>query len=266
MGVFIFSTFVLLVFSLGYGIYYHKQRMAEQERKLRITQHQQQRQEEQMHYFQAMVQGQERERKRLAIDLHDRLGGLLANIKLLLSKNPNSPLTPELLHQRQTALVKLDTAVNELRRIARNMMPETLLRFGLVAALRDFCEDLEHQGINIVLQTYDFSPDIDKQQQITLYRILQELINNAVKHAHAQYILVQCMQNDDKIYLTVEDDGKGFDVEKEADKKGTGFYTIKNRVAYLNGQLDIQSEPKVGTTITIEFNLQSDATDILTYC
>ncbi|MFC6103204.1 sensor histidine kinase [Olivibacter domesticus] len=246
---------LLILLFLGYLLYRNKQMLSKQEKELHEQQIERLRKEQQLNFFNAMIQGQEQERKRLASDLHDGLGGLLSNIKLLLSKNPCVEENEMAQQQHQTILNKLDAAVNELRRIARNMMPETLLRFGLVTALRDFCEDLERSGVKISLQTYGFSPQDDKNQQIMIYRILQELINNAVRHASAKNILVQCIQNEEKAYITVEDDGLGFNLNELEQKKGIGLHNVKNRVSYLNGQLDIQSERHVGTTINIEFNL-----------
>uniref|UniRef100_F4CA06 Oxygen sensor histidine kinase NreB n=1 Tax=Sphingobacterium sp. (strain 21) TaxID=743722 RepID=F4CA06_SPHS2 len=245
---------LLILLGLGYLLYRNKQRLAKQQCDLHEEQLQRMQKEQQIRFFNAMLQGQEQERKRLASDLHDGLGGLLSNVKLLLSKNPCVSPEPQAQEQHRIILNKLDVAVNELRRIARNMMPETLLRFGLVTALRDFCEDLERSGINISLQTYGFSLEDDKDRQIMVYRILQELINNAVRHAGANTILVQCIQNDGKVFITVEDDGCGFDTDDQQGK-GVGLHNVKNRVAYLNGQLDIQSEKNVGTTINIEFNV-----------
>lgn len=256
---------LLVLLFLGYRLFRNKQRLVEQHKQLHDEQLRRMKQQQQVGFYNAMIQGQEQERKRLAGDLHDGLGGLLSNIKLLLSKNSMQSNTIEAQQQHTIILNKLDAAVNELRRIARNMMPETLLRFGLVTALRDFCEDLERSGIKISLQTYGFSPNDDKHQQIMVYRILQELIHNAVRHADAKNILVQCIQNDEKVYVTVEDDGKGFDPQNAQMKQGIGLHNVRNRVAYLNGQLDIQSEQNVGTTINIEFNLYPDAEHIPTY-
>lgn len=248
---------LLVLFALGYLLYRNKQRLAAQQNDLHKEQLQRMQKEQQIRFFDAMLQGQEQERKRLASDLHDGLGGLLSNVKLLLSKTPYVSPEAKAQEQHQIILNKLDTAVNELRRIARNMMPETLLRFGLVTALHDFCEDLERSGVNISLQTYGFALADDKDRQIMVYRILQELINNAVRHAGANTILVQCIQNEEKVFITVEDDGCGFDAGEEQHKKGVGLHNVKNRVAYLNGQLDIQSERNVGTTVNIEFNVST---------
>lgn len=261
----IVSLCLLVLLALACLLYRNKQRLVRQHSLLHEEQLMRMKKEQQISFFNAMIQGQEQERKRLASDLHDGLGGLLSNIKLLLSKNPCLGDTATAQEQHQVILSKLDSAVNELRRIARNMMPETLLRFGLVVALRDFCEDLERTGIKISLQTYGFSPQDDKNQQIMVYRILQELIHNAVRHANAKNIIVQCIQNEEKVYITVEDDGQGFDMQDQVVTKGIGLHNVRNRVAYLNGKLDIQSEKSIGTTINIEFNVQINAEHISSY-
>lgn len=241
---------------LAFLLYKNKTRLVEKQQQLHQEQVRLLKKEQQINFFNAMLQGQEQERKRLASDLHDGLGGLLSNIKLLLSKDCPVEKTEEGKTRHELILSRLDKAVDELRRIARNLMPETLLHFGLVTALRDFCEDLERSGVHIALQTYGFTLDDNRDRQMMVYRILQELINNAVKHAEAKNILVQCIQNDDRVFITVEDDGCGFDSGKEV--KGIGLHNVKNRVAYLNGHLDIQSQPGVGTTINVEFNTHEE--------
>ncbi|ETZ23047.1 sensor histidine kinase [Pedobacter sp. V48] len=179
------------------------------------------------------------------------MGGLLANIKLLISKQHDQE---EFSDFKGRILHKLDDAVNELRRIARNMMPETLLRYGLVIALRDYCEDFKKSGVEISLQTYGMEAACEKSVQLMIYRILQELISNAVKHAAAKTILVQCIQNDKKIFITVEDDGNGYDQQTAERKSGLGLSTVKSRVAYLKGVMEIQTQLNIGTTINIELN------------
>ncbi len=242
------KTIILIVLAglglLGYQLYRNKQQLARQQANLHKEQLERLEKEQQLSFYTAMIKGQEQERKRLAQDLHDGLGGLLSNIKLMLSKDGD----------RSQLLKKLDDAVDELRRIARNMMPETLIRFGLVPALKDYCKGLEKSGVKISLQTYGVSDEIAVEKQITIYRIVQELVNNAVKHARSANILVQCVQEDRTFLLTVEDDGNGFDVDIE-EGKGVGIVNVKNRVAYLKGNVDIQSERAVGTTINIEFNV-----------
>lgn len=236
----------------GYNIFRKKQLISRQQAELLEQNLEKMKQDQHISIFGAMLEGQEQERKRLAIDLHDGLGGALSSIKLKLSKTlqgsngqaSNSDL-PAIVNQ-------LDNSIGELRRIARNMMPETLLKYGLAAALRDFCKGLENDAVKITFQAYGLNNEIPQTVQIMVYRIVQELVTNALKHAYASHILAQCLQDGHQLSITVEDDGQGLDTEAVAMASGMGLSNVKNRVAYLGGKLDIQSIPNVGTTINVE--------------
>ena len=140
-------------------------------------------QEHKISLLSAMIDGQEKERTRIARDLHDGLGGLLSGIKIELSGGViKAAVSPE--HTLITnTLARIDQAVNELRRIARNMMPELLLKYGLDEAIKEFCQSLKRSGVNITFQTFNYKNDLIKNKQVVAYRIAQELINNAVKYA-----------------------------------------------------------------------------------
>lgn len=203
----------------------------------------------------AMLEGEERERRRVARDLHDGLGGMLAGIKIKLSgemsdhhKNPN----PEEIHK---IIGQLDNSVTELRRIARNMMPETLLRFGLETALKDLCESLQNQNMTISYESFNIDNDMAVATQVIIYRIIQEALSNAIRHAESHNIMVQCSQNEKTFFITVEDDGKGFDKNILENKTGIGITNIENRAKYLNGKVEIHSAPNEGTTINVELNV-----------
>ena len=195
----------------------------------------------------AMLEGQELERTRLARDLHDGLGGLLSGVKIELSASA----APRDVLVTQTAQ-RLDTAVDELRRIAKSMMPEVLLAYGLGEATREYCNALKKTGIPVSCQVYRYKNDMNPGRQVTLYRIMQELVNNAIKHAAATKILVQLQQSDGNIYLTVEDDGRGLDTRTIEAVKGVGLSNIRARVEILQGKMEVHSVPGVGTTFNIE--------------
>ncbi|MEC7265071.1 MAG: ATP-binding protein, partial [Bacteroidota bacterium] len=97
--------------------------------------------------------------------------------------------------------------------------------------------------------------DIPQQNQLTIYRIVQELLSNAIKHSQASMILVQCSQNQNRLFITVEDNGKGFNLETNSFHSGMGLDNIRNRVSYLDGQLEIKSVPNEGTIINIELDV-----------
>jgi signal transduction histidine kinase len=151
----------------------------------------------------------------------------------------------------------LDTGIQELRRIAHNMMPENLVKFGLVKALEDYCQSIAATDVLKInfsaLQMENYTANINLD--ITIYRIIQELINNTIKHANATEIIVQLFKEDNKLNITVEDNGKGFDVKNINNFKGAGWTNIINRVNYLKGKTDVVSNEKEGTSVNIEIPL-----------
>ncbi|MGF6846140.1 two-component system NarL family sensor kinase [Chitinophaga sp. W3I9] len=232
------SILLFMILLLAYFFYKNRKRTAIQQEQIKVSH--------------AMLLGQEEERKRVARDLHDSLGGLLASTKINLSKIAgavNTSNRPEL----EGIIAQMDTSVTELRRIAHNMMPEMLLRLGLEAALKDLCDSFSSEKTTIRFLCFGIQTNIPQGEQLIIYRIAQELLTNAVKHAAAKSILLQCNQRDNKFFITVEDDGTGFNEDMLHENKGMGFISIKTRVAYLNGTIDIVSRGnQPGTSINIE--------------
>ncbi|MGS2764852.1 sensor histidine kinase [Sinomicrobium sp. M5D2P9] len=208
----------------------------------------------------AMLEGQEQERSRLARDLHDGLGGLLSGIKIEMSAVKTILSNPEGLGLMDKTMEHLDDAVNELRRIAHSMMPEILIRYGLGEAVKEYCQRFRTSGVRIECRVFNYTNEMDHSRQMVLYRIMQELVNNAIKHAEASLIYVQLQQVEDKIFLTVEDDGVGFDKDKIAGtgKQSAGWTNIRARVEFLHGSMDILSEKGSGATITVECFMHTD--------
>jgi len=215
-------------------------------------------QKQQLKVTKAMLEGQERERERIARDLHDGLGGMLAGVRIGLSGWNSTHPEVSADNELSRVIQQLDTSVSELRRIARNMMPETLLKFGLEVALKDLCEFYMRDGLKISFESFKIEKDIPLNIQLNIFRIIQELISNAIKHASAKSILLQCSQNDDMFFITFEDDGIGFDTDTVTENKSMGLDNLKNRIAFLNGTLEIQSAPDKGTTINIELNTRAN--------
>lgn len=214
-------------------------------------------QEKQLVATNSILKGQEEERTRVARDLHDGLGGLLSGIKFTLNSVKGNVILPESSAIAFTrALGQLDSAINEMRRVAHSMMPETLVRFGLVDALSDFCNGISDSGqLKVKIQAFGFSERLESSVEITLYRIVQELLNNVIKYAEATEAQVQLTRVGNEVSVTVEDNGKGFDVEIIKTSKGAGLQNVQARVDYLNGKLDIQSKPDEGTSVLIEITV-----------
>ncbi|WP_298222552.1 tetratricopeptide repeat-containing sensor histidine kinase [Flavobacterium sp.] len=204
--------------------------------------------------MQAMIGGEEAERKRIARDLHDGIGSRLSALKMQVQSVTSNTNSTSILEDFSESL---SLSIIELRQIAFNLMPETLLKLGLELALKDLCHSLNRENVTIDFQANEISKSIKANDQVTIFRIVQELINNALKHSHCSEIIVDCSQNRDLFLITVEDNGKGFNPEELEQYKGLGLKNIKNRVELLKGKLDIQSRPESGTVFNIELLLQS---------
>jgi signal transduction histidine kinase len=151
----------------------------------------------------------------------------------------------------------LDSSIKEMRRVAHNMMPEALVKFGLDTALKDFCNNINQTGaLSVTYQSIGLEgEEINQTTAITIYRIVQELINNTMKHAAARQAIVQVAKSENQLTVTVEDDGKGFDTAIIKGTSGIGWANIQNRVDFLKGKLDVNSEPGKGTSVLIELNV-----------
>ncbi|HEX6432478.1 MAG TPA: tetratricopeptide repeat protein [Niastella sp.] len=207
--------------------------------------------EKQLSNYTALMEGQEQERRRLARDLHDGLGCRLSAIKLGLSRITAESAQQELSLQQITD--QLDVSIRELRWISRNMMPEALLTLGLQDALKDLCSSVMSPQLRLVYNAYNIDPALPLTTQTMIYRMIQEIINNAVNHAEASVLLLQCSQEEDSFFITVEDNGKGFNASNHH-SEGIGLKNIRNRVHYFNGNLTIESS-REGTIINIELHV-----------
>jgi len=242
------STVALLIISLlSYRTYTQKRKLQEQ----KIAELEK---EKVLSATQSLLKGQEKERNRLAQDLHDGLGGLLSGVKLQLgAMKGNLILSEEMGKTFNNALYKLDESISEMRRVAHNMMPEALMKLGLQQALQDYCDSLsESQPFALNCEFHGLEKRMEPATEIVVYRIVQELLNNTVKHSGATTILAQVIRNDNSLSITVEDNGKGFNTDVATIDRGMGLKNIKSRVDYLKGQIDIKSSGGKGTSIHID--------------
>lgn len=242
------AAILLVISGLFYRNYRQKQKIQEQ----RISELET---EKQLTAAEAVLKGEERERSRLAKDLHDGLGGMLSGIKYAFqTMKGNLIMTPENHQAFERSMDMLDSSIQEMRRVAHNMMPEALVKFGLNTALKDFCNDINQSGaLKITYQSSGLeNAAIDETTAITIYRIVQELVNNTIKHAGASSAIVQLEQHAENITLTVEDNGKGFDTEILQQSKGIGWSNIRSRIEFLKGNIDIKSAEGKGTSVLVE--------------
>lgn len=214
--------------------------------------------EKQLTATEAVLKGEEKERLRLAKDLHDGLGGMLSGIKYSLSTmKGNLYMSADNALAFERSIDMLDSSIQEMRRIAHNMMPEALVKFGLEVALKDLCHDINASGairVDAAFLGMQVAV-IDHTTSITIYRIVQELLNNSIKHAAARHAIVQLTKQHGQLTITVEDDGKGFDTAILRQTRGAGWSNILNRVEFLKGKLDVNAQPGKGTSVLIELNV-----------
>lgn len=252
-------TVLLLLLASGFAFFRNirsKKIIADQKLEIRERQLLELEKEKQLIATRSLLAGEEIERTRLAGDLHDGLGGLLTGVKLKLSSmKENSIITSENLAHFNHALNLLDTSIAEMRRVAHNLMPETLMHYGLQTALADFIRQVEPEGLPVIsFNSFGENLRFEKELEITVYRIAQELVNNALKHANAKQIEVQLFTEKNRVSLQVIDNGTGFNPTMASGQTaGKGLKNINDRITAFNGHLEIVSEPGKGTECTLEF-------------
>ena len=198
-----------------------------------------------------VLQGEENERERIAKDLHDGLGGLLATAKLQLHQTQKQKVIDQSTPIAQAEKI-IEEPYEEVRRISHDMMPSALTNLGLKSAIEDLADKVNiSQMIKVVCQLYMDDSKMSKPVQIAFYRIIQESLNNSLKHAQASQFIIQITESKYGIHLTVEDDGRGFDFESVDTIHGLGMKSIESRVKYLGGTISLDSQIDQGTSIDI---------------
>lgn len=202
---------------------------------------------------QAVLEAEERERIRIARDLHDGVGQTLAAARMTLGNYVSQKKieSPEM----QNSLDLLEDGIKEIREISHNMMPSSLTKFGLSSALKQFTNKINALGkLEIELQIVGFKERSDEKIELVLYRIIQEIISNIIKHAEAKKVNIELVKHDDELILIIEDNGRGFDTFS-TENHGIGLKNIATRVEYLNGNVNFDSSIGKGTSVVIEIPL-----------
>ncbi len=192
----------------------------------------------------------ENERKRIVSDLHDELGPLLSVVKLhIMSLDTQDKEDIKLINK---ATDNLDNILDRIRNICNQLMPQALIRKGLIMAINEFISDLENKTpITISFRYEDLN--IPETSEIHLYRMIQEIINNAIKHSEASKLNIHLFKKNNKLVVSVKDDGKGFSTAEVAEtSRGLGLKNILSRVDVLQGDIYLTSDSTNGTSYTIE--------------
>ena len=207
--------------------------------------------------FTALIDGQELERQRLSRELHDSLGQSLIALRLRLESIQDKDLA--LIQQTLSDIrCSFDEKINEVRRISNDLMPAVLTEFGLLTAVKSICNEIsDSSGLNIhVSSSGDFSK-LDKRVSIYVFRIMQETLNNVVKHARATVVYVHLSCSDEFLSVRVADNGIGMDPAPVMKNMGNGLSNIRERIRLLKGNLQIKSNPQQGTTIHTEIPINN---------
>ncbi len=207
--------------------------------------------------IQAVINSEEKERKRFASDLHDSMGQLVSaltlNIQGLKNANGDSAVRNEIV-DNSTSL--LNDIQREIRNIAFNLMPHILTNEGLIAAINELSNRINKSNqVKVIVHTFGINKRFNDVFEISLYRILQEWISNVLKYAKATEILIQFTAHEHEMIITVEDDGTGFDLESFEASKGNGWRNINSRLNLIKGTMDIDTQPgRKNTTLTLTIN------------
>lgn len=205
--------------------------------------------------FRAVLTGEEKERKRIANDLHDSLGQLLSATKMQLSSI--GPQQEEFTNSRlTTAMSMIDESVKEVRQISHNLAPPALLTGDLSKAIRDLgrmIQNTRNVEVNLDLQDLTLLPEMEMH----LFRIIQELVNNSLKHSGAKLIHISASQDETHIFASISDNGKGFNPQDTLNNGGgLGWHSIHGRVKIMNGDIEVTSSQVTGTSVSLTFKRQ----------
>ena len=241
---FIAFVFLVLLTLLGLGFFAWRNQKAKLKKEREV--------------FKALVVGQEKERIRIAKELHDGLGQMLSVTRLNVNALESS-IDKEDAVLLQNSLSLIDNAVTEVRNISHALMPSALIEVGLVAAINQLTEKVNDAGqINVAFNHQSFSEKLSQTAEISLYRITQEVVNNMIKHAKANNICIHLSSKNKSVAIHISDDGIGFDKQMIHSFKGIGWKNIASRAQQLNGHLEIDSTPGKGTEIKLSFESHHD--------
>jgi signal transduction histidine kinase len=246
-----FITWVIVVgvFLLGMATAWYNKRL---QYRLKVERSQE-REDLQRQRFSAVIEAEENERSRVAKDLHDGLGQLISTAKLGLSAVSIPSHDPQHLLLYNSINV-LDRATQEVRSIAHNLMPAALTELGLRSALEDMVDKINGAKLmNVQLNMTGIDQRLPGTVEVAVYRVIQEVINNMLKHSRADQIQVNLTRIGNALNLSIADNGVGFEKELITRSKGLGWKSVFSRIALLNGNIEVDTRPGAGTSVSIQF-------------
>ncbi len=201
----------------------------------------------------AVLEAEEAERQRIAKDLHDGVGQMMSAARMNLSayKHEVKFKTDDEKITFEKIISLVDESCKEVRAVSHNMMPNALLKNSLASAIREFIDKLDHKALKVHLYTEGLDERLDSNTETVLYRVIQECVNNVIKHSGADTLDISVIREDSEITATVEDNGRGFDINDRSKFEGIGLKNIRTRVEYLKGTVDFDSTPSKGTLVAL---------------
>lgn len=230
-----------------------KQKLAEKEKALETQKLATVLKEQELTTIDAMIEGQEKERRRIANDLHDDLGGLMATVKLHFNALKDKR-SPELYNKTNNLI---EEAYQKVRSVAHAKNSGVIAKQGLLKAVQNMADKVSGSNkLQIDVLDHGLDDRLENSLELTLFRVIQELITNIIKHAGATEANIHITNHEDSINIMVEDNGKGFNpAQITKTNKGMGISSIDKRVAHLDGNMTIESERNKGTTVIIDIPL-----------
>jgi len=243
------AAFILLVLS---GISFYRRRQAQNKLQLQAEVMKQQDLS-----TKAVIVAEEKERKRIAADLHDGVGQMMSAAKMNLSAFENDiPFTNDDQKQSFEKIISLvDESCKEIRAVSHQMMPNALLKSGLASAIKEFIDKIDTRVLKVNLHSEGLNERLDANVETVLYRVIQECVNNVIKHSGAGSLDISLIKDADGIAATIEDNGKGFNTKDKEKFEGIGLKNILSRIGFLKGTVDFDSLPGKGTLVAIHVPL-----------
>lgn len=237
----------LLLLSLGFLFFYSRYKLKKQKE---IEQH---KAEQEQQRFAAVIEAEENERKRIASDLHDGVGQTMSAAKINLSMLQNELQFKDdnQLHSFEKVVGLVDESCREVRSVSHSMMPNALLKSGLASAIKNFVNQIDHRALSVDFYSDGLNAPLNTNNEVVLYRVIQECVNNVIKHANATKLYISLIKDENEISVTIEDNGKGFDASKAENFEGIGLKNIQTRINYLKGTVEWDSAVRKGTVVTI---------------
>lgn len=246
IGVFLLSAAAIFILFKNYR-YQQKQKLQEVTIK------------EQDQAARSILLAEERERKKISQNLHDSVGQLLSGLKLNLQALDERIETREDANIFQNSMKLLEESINEVRNVSHQILPNNIMKLGLVHSLQSLIRKINQDKLRINFRAEGPIDNIAPDKQLMIYRMLQESINNVIKHAHAENMEIALQLKNERLMASVKDDGVGFDTGKVNPDTGIGLGNISTRIRFLKGNMHIQSKPGRGTVIQFELPLHQQS-------